>query len=85
MREPLYYIQNKITSMRDLHVLQQLAFHKRVNISALSNALVSTASVTTIITKLAKQGLVKRVSSQGGDRRNVFVEITQAGEDLVNG
>ena len=90
MKDPLYYLTNKISSLRDLYVLQTLAYHKRMNVTSLANNLVSRASVTTIITKLAKKGLVARVaccpnSDECKDRRNVYVEITPAGEELIRG
>ena len=90
MKDPLYYLTNKISSIRDLYVLQTLAYHKRMNVTSLANNLVSRASVTTIITKLAKKGLVVRVACCAGtdeckDGRNVYVEITPAGEELIRG
>ena len=71
--------------MRDIYVLQCLDREDNVNMCCIANELVSTASVTNIITKLAKKGLAKRVDAKGDDRRKVYVRITKKGREVLNG
>jgi DNA-binding MarR family transcriptional regulator len=84
LKSPTKYIKAGLTTLRELHVLSELNEHGRMTTSKLSNEWISQPSLTSIITKLAKLGLVKRVECRA-DRRKVYIDITVQGEVVING
>jgi len=58
--------------------------HKRTPTELSRTVLVSTATMTERLTRLEQRGLVLRTRSES-DRRSVFVELTTAGRDLIDG
>ena len=80
----LAYIEMGLTTLREVHVLTQLNEAEYLTAGKLANEFISQPSLTLIITKLAKLGLVKRVECRA-DRRKVLVRITKLGRAVVNG
>lgn len=78
----------KITTMlrerlnaRQVYVLEQVSKIARTS-SGLANDIISTASLTKAVDCLEERGLVTRVRSKA-DRRQVFIEATKAGKELL--
>ena len=64
-------------NIRDLYIVQQLEqLDGEIRTTQLANRWVSSASMTAIVDKLEKLGLVKRTPSRS-DRRITFIELVK--------
>ena len=76
--------QDKCLTLSQFHVLFKINEFGVCNMSCLSEAIeVSKGTMTSMLNKLVEEGYVKR-SSSSKDRRNVYVSLTQKGEEKLN-
>ena len=67
-----------------LLVLQAIRDQAEITIGEIARSVsLSQATVTTIVNRLESRGYVKRIKSVGGDRRKVFVALTDTGTELL--
>jgi MarR family transcriptional regulator, 2-MHQ and catechol-resistance regulon repressor len=77
-------ISNHGMRMSDFEILEALYHKGRLTVREVSEAvLINTGSITYVIDKLEKKGLLER-SNCKDDRRVVYIQITDAGKDLMD-
>lgn len=68
-------------SLSQMHVIEILGLHKGLTMKELARKMgVTTGSLTVVVEKLVKKGLVRRKPHET-DRRSIVVELTEKGEN----
>ncbi|WP_027177546.1 MarR family winged helix-turn-helix transcriptional regulator [Maridesulfovibrio bastinii] len=75
-------VRGKGVSLSQIHILELLGAHEALRMKELSEKVgVTTGTLTVVVDKLVKKGLVCREADEN-DRRSVIVKLTEDGIDL---